>query len=87
MTSDNYLPTLQSNLQKILVFGEKKSSFLGILKILDPLVNDMTTTSRGVILNIKIDRALKQIMLNTLRSDFHPFTQKSKYFVIWTTNC
>jgi len=47
----------------------------------------MTTTLRGLILNIKIDRALKRIMLNTLRGDFRPFTQKSKYFVMWTTNC
>jgi hypothetical protein len=70
-----------------LVFGEKKSYFLGILKVWDPLVNHMTTTVRGVILNIKIDRELKYIMLNTLRDDYCPFTQKSKYFVERTTNC
>jgi hypothetical protein len=42
-----------------LVFGGKKSYFLGILKVLDPLVNHMTTTLKGIILNIKIDRALE----------------------------
>jgi hypothetical protein len=42
-----------------LVFGEKKSFVLGILKVWDPLVNHMTTIGRGLILNIKIDRALK----------------------------
>ncbi len=47
----------------------------------------MITTLRGLILNIKIDKALEWIILNTLRGDFHPFTQKSKYFVMWTTNC
>ncbi len=87
MTCDNFLPTSWSNLQKILVFGENKSYFIGILKIQDPLVNHMATTLKGLILNIKIDMALKQIMLNTLRGDFCPFTQKSKYFVTWTTNC
>jgi hypothetical protein len=70
-----------------LVFGENKSYFLGILKVWDPLANHMTTTLRGLILNIKIDMALKWIMLNTLRDDFCPFTQKSKYFVTWTTSC
>ncbi len=60
---------------------------MGILKFWDPFVNHMTTNLRGLILNIKIDRALKQIMLNTLRGDFHPFLQKSKYFAMWTTNC
>jgi hypothetical protein len=42
-----------------LVFGEKKSYFLGILKVWDPIVNHMTTTLKGIILNIKINRALK----------------------------
>jgi hypothetical protein len=36
----------------------------------------MPTTLRGLILNIKIDRTLKYIILNTLRDDFHPFKQK-----------
>jgi hypothetical protein len=39
MTCDIFLPILQSNLYKILVFGEKKSYFLDILKICDSLVN------------------------------------------------
>jgi hypothetical protein len=42
-----------------LVFGEKKSYFLGILKVYDPFVNHMTTISKGLVLNIKIDRALE----------------------------
>jgi hypothetical protein len=32
---------------------------MGILKVWDPLVNHMTTTLRGLILNIKIDRAIE----------------------------
>ncbi len=39
MTCDNFLPTLQSNLYKIWVFGEKKSYLFGILKFWDSLVN------------------------------------------------
>jgi hypothetical protein len=42
-----------------LVFGENKSYFISILIVGDPLVNHMTTTLKGLILNIKIDRALK----------------------------
>jgi hypothetical protein len=37
----------------------------------------MTSTLRGLILNIKIDMALKYIMLDTLKGYFCPFTQKS----------
>jgi hypothetical protein len=44
------------------------------------------TTLKGLILNIKIDRALEYIIINTLRGDCPPFIQKSKYFVIWTKN-
>jgi hypothetical protein len=42
-----------------LVFDEKKSYFMGILKVWDPFVNHMTTTLNGLILNIRIDRALE----------------------------
>jgi hypothetical protein len=59
MTCDNFLPTLRSNILKNLVFGENKSYFISILKVENPLVNCMTTTLKGLILNIKIDRALK----------------------------
>jgi hypothetical protein len=36
-----------------LVFGGKKSYFLGILKVWDPFVNHMSKTLKGFILNIK----------------------------------
>jgi hypothetical protein len=32
---------------------------MGILKVWDPFVNHMTIILRGIILNIKIDRALE----------------------------
>jgi hypothetical protein len=60
---------------------------MGILKVWDPLINHITTNLKGLILNIKIDKAIEYIMLNTLKGDFHPFAKKSKYFVKWTTNC
>ncbi len=59
MTCDNFLPTLRSDIFKILVFGENNSYFISILIVRDPLVNHMTTILKGLILNIKIDRALK----------------------------
>ncbi len=36
MTCDNFLSTLRLNLQKILVFGENKSYFMGIFESLGP---------------------------------------------------
>jgi hypothetical protein len=50
---------LRSDIFKILVFGENNSYFISILIVRDPLVNHMTTILKGLILNIKIDRALK----------------------------
>jgi hypothetical protein len=40
------------------VFGEKNSYFLGILKVYDPFINYMTKNLRKLISNMKINRAL-----------------------------
>jgi hypothetical protein len=59
---------------------------MGILKFWDPFINYVITTLKELILNIKIDRALEYIIIYTLGDDCPTFTQKSKYFVIWTKN-
>jgi hypothetical protein len=74
MTCGINVPILGSNIPKTLVFGEKKSYFLGILKVGNPFINHMTTTLRGIIANTKIERALNKIMIYTLGGDFSPFT-------------
>jgi hypothetical protein len=59
MTCGVTISILGSNISKNLVFGEKKSYFLGILKVWNPCIKHMTTILRGLIGNKKIDRALK----------------------------
>jgi hypothetical protein len=59
MTCGIIVPILGSNIRKQLVFGEKKSYFLGILKVWNPFINHMTTTLRGLIGSKKLDRPLK----------------------------
>jgi hypothetical protein len=54
MTCGINVHTLGSNIWQILVFYENKSYFIGILKILDPFINHMTITLKGLISNIKI---------------------------------
>jgi hypothetical protein len=59
MTCGITAPILGSNIPKELVFGEKKSYFLSILKVWNPCINHMTTILKGLIGNKKIDGALK----------------------------
>jgi hypothetical protein len=61
MTCGIIVPTLGSNIWKLFVFYEKKSYFMGILKIWDPFINHMTMILRGLISNLNIYRALNYI--------------------------
>lgn len=62
----------------------EKSYFKNILRFLYPFINHIAITLRELISNIKIDRTLKYIMLNTFASDCPPLTQESIYFDMWT---
>jgi hypothetical protein len=59
---------------------------MGTLKIWDSFINHTTIILRGLISNLKIYRVVKYNILNTLGVDCPPFTQKSKYFAMWTKN-
>jgi hypothetical protein len=53
----------------------------------DPFINHMTKILKdilNIISSTKIDRALKYIILNSLRDDYPSLTQKSRYFAKWT---
>jgi hypothetical protein len=41
------------------IFGEKNPYLLNILKVWDSFINHITTNLKGLISNIKIDRALE----------------------------
>jgi len=54
MTCGIIAPTLGSNIWKLLVFYEKKTYLLDILKLWDSFMNHTTITLRELIPNIKI---------------------------------
>jgi hypothetical protein len=77
-------------------FGFKYIEIIGFMKrnhiirlpleIWDHFINHMTIILRVLISILNIYKALKYIILNTLRFDCPPFTQKSRYSVMWTKN-
>jgi hypothetical protein len=54
MTCGINVPTLGSNIWKLLVFYEKSSYLMDTLKIWDPFMNHTTITLRELIPNIKM---------------------------------
>lgn len=65
MTSDIYYPLWVPIDSEFWYLLKKESHFMGILKICDPLIKDMTTIIVGLLSNRKINKTLYYNALNT----------------------
>ncbi len=65
MTCDIYYPLWVQIDNKFWYLLKNKSHFMGILKICDPFIKNMTKIIIGLISNRKIDRTLDYNALNT----------------------
>jgi hypothetical protein len=65
----HYCTHFDSNIWKLLVFFKKSHIFMDTLKAWNPFINHMTRILRGLLLNLKIYRALKYILLNSIGID------------------
>ncbi len=76
MTCGIIVPTLGSNIWKLLVFYKKKSYYMGTFENMGPLYKPYDYNFKSINSILNIYKGLKYIILNTLGVDCPPFTQK-----------
>jgi hypothetical protein len=59
---------------------------MGTFENMGPLYKPYDYNFKSINSTLNIYKALKYIILNTLGVDCPPFTQKKRYFVMWTKN-